>query len=291
MIAAMAEPQDSSVEEERERLLDSWERASAGWARHADEVREWGLPVATWMIEHARLQPGQQVLELAAGAGDIGFMAAERILPGGTLISSDAVDGMVELAKTRAAEQGVENVEFRRLQLEWIDLPTASVDAILCRWALMLILDPAAALQECRRVLRPGGRLALAVWDLPDVNPWTTIPRESLVRLGALEPTTAGGPGMFSLAQPGRLEAMLEEAGFVGVTVEAVPLVEAYKDPLSWLGAMIDRSQIFNRAWRELDDQRRRRVRAELESAAQEFTAPDGTIRVPGRALAAVADA
>jgi ubiquinone/menaquinone biosynthesis C-methylase UbiE len=285
----MTEAQDPSVEEERERLLDNWERASAGWARQADQVREFGMPVAVWMIEHAQLQPGQRVLELAAGPGDVGFMAAEQILPGGTLVSSDHAEGMVELAKTRAAEQGIENVEFRQLQLEWIDLPTASVDAILCRWGVMLLIDPAAALQECRRVLRPGGRLALAVWDLPEANPWATVPQASLVRLGVLEPPTPGAAGMFSIAQPGQLEAMLKDAGFVEITVEAVPVTRAYEEPLSWLGETIDCSQMFNRAWSELDDERRQQLRAELDSAAREFSAADGTIRIPGSSLAAVA--
>ncbi len=86
------------------------------------------------MIEHAGLQPGQTVLELAAGPGDTGFLAAPLIAPGGTLISSDASAGMLDVARERAQEQGIENVEFKQLQLEWIDMTAASVDVILCRW-------------------------------------------------------------------------------------------------------------------------------------------------------------
>lgn len=293
----MAEPldpnvdQSSAVEEERERLLDSWEQASAGWARQADGVREFGLPVARWMIEHAELQPGQRLLELAAGPGDVGFMAAERIRPGGTLISSDAAEGMVELARTRAAEQGIEGVEFRQLQLEWIDMETATVDAVLCRWGVMLTVDPAAALQECRRVLRPGGRVALAVWDVPEANPWATIPQDGLVSRGLLEPPAPGAAGMFSLAAPGRLADLLAEAGFVEITVEPVTVTKVYDQPIAWLSETVDCSQMFGRAWRAFDDERRREVRAEFESAAREFTGPDGTIRIPGRSLAAVAHA
>ena len=85
-----------------------------------------------------QLGPGQRVLELAAGPGDTGFMAARLIEPGGTLICSDAVAGMLDVARERAEEQGIDNVEFKQLQLEWIDLPTASVDVVLCRWGVML---------------------------------------------------------------------------------------------------------------------------------------------------------
>jgi SAM-dependent methyltransferase len=287
----MAESLDQDVEEERERLLDGWEQASAGWGRQADSILEFGMPVARWMLEHADLQPGERVLELAAGPGDVGFMAAELIRPGGELVSSDATEGMIELARMRAAEQGIENVEFRQLQLEWIDLPTASVDAILCRWGVMLTVDPGAALQECRRVLRPGGRIALAVWGVPEQNPWATIPQGVLVRMGLLEPPTPCGPGMFSMAAPGRLEEMLKEAGFVDIEVEPVTLTRVYAESVTWLGETVDCSQMFGRAWRTLDDERRRDVRAELDSAAREFAGPEGTIRIPGVSLAVVAHA
>src|ERR1700733_9993675 len=118
-----------------------WERAAAGWEQRADRIRDWGVPVSAAMVDVLALQPGEQVLELAAGPGDTGFMAAGLIAPGGTLICSDAVSGMLDVARERAEELGVTNVEFKRLQLEWIDLPTASLDVVLCRWGLMLIFD------------------------------------------------------------------------------------------------------------------------------------------------------
>ena len=119
------------------------------------------------MIDALSPQPGQRVLELAAGPGDTGFMAAELIVPGGTLICSDGAEAMLDVARERAAAQGISNVEFRQLELEWIDLPTADVDAVLCRWGIMLVVDSETAAREIRRVLKPGGRAALAVWDGP----------------------------------------------------------------------------------------------------------------------------
>src|SRR5206468_183360 len=115
-------------------MAERWERAAAGWGRLADRVRAWGMPVSVWMIEHLGLQPGQRVLELAAGPGDTGFLAAELIAPGGALISSDASSAMLDVARARAEALGIANAEFKQLELEWIDLPTASVDAVLCRW-------------------------------------------------------------------------------------------------------------------------------------------------------------
>src|ERR1700753_1301991 len=154
MMSAM---DDDAIETQRAELLDAWDQQAPGWGRQADGTRAVGMPVSAWMIEHAQLQPGETILELAAGPGDTGFMAAERVLPGGRLICSDGSEEMLTVAKERADEQGVPNVEFKQLQLEWIDEETASVDVILCRWGFMLPVDPAAAFRECRRVLRPGG--------------------------------------------------------------------------------------------------------------------------------------
>ncbi len=86
---------------------------------------------------------------------------------------------MLEGARARALELGLSNIEFKVLNAEWIDLPLASVDAVLCRWGYMLMADPAAALAETRRVLRPGGRVALAVWDALEANPWALLPARS----------------------------------------------------------------------------------------------------------------
>jgi SAM-dependent methyltransferase len=282
---------DEEIEEERERLLDGWDVAARGWARQADRTHETALPISEWMLDHARPARGETVLELAAGPGDTGFMAAARIAPDGVLVCSDASNEMLEVARERAAEQGLTNVEFKQLQLEWIDMETASVDVILCRWGVMLTLDPASALRECRRVLRPGGRLALAVWDLPAANPWSTIFQAALQELGHVQPAPDGGPGMFALAAPGVLAGMLAEAGFLEVEVEPVAILSRYSGVLDWVGETRDRSRYFAGVWAQLNDQQRQELRELLAIRAAGFTAPDGSLALPGSSLAAAASA
>jgi SAM-dependent methyltransferase len=213
------------------------------------------------------------------------------IEPGGTLISSDAVAGMLEIARERAAEQGIANVEFKQLQLEWIDLETASVDAVLCRWGVMLSVDPGAALQECRRVLRPGGRLALAVWDLPEHNPWATIPTGAMNELGHGAPPDPHAPGPFALAEPGRLGELLAAAGFVEPVIDSVSIERRYEDFEAFLDEMLDLSYVFGTAWSQLTDAQQAELMRAMQERCAAFTAADGTLRLPGRCLVALADA
>ncbi len=249
------------------------------------------MPVAEWMVEHLALTPGQRVLELAAGPGDTGFLAAEAIAPGGTLVCSDGAEAMLEVARGRATKLGFENVEFRRLELEWIDLPTASVDAILCRWGFMLSPDPAAALQEARRVLRPGGRIALAVWDAAERNPWATVPREAVQTLGHASPPDPSGPGMFALAAPGRLQELLAGAGFLDALIEGVDVPREYPSLQDYVEETRDLSRSFAEVGQDLTDRQRAELRSTIASLAEPFTAADGSLRLPGRSLVAVAAA
>jgi ubiquinone/menaquinone biosynthesis C-methylase UbiE len=277
-------------DEQRAGILDGWEHAAAGWGRRAQRVRDWGMPVSTWMIEQLSLQPGQRLLELAAGPGDTGFLAAELIAPGGTLISSDATEGMLEVARQRASDLDLSSV--KQLEIEWIDLPTASVDAILCRWAYMLTVDPEAGMREARRVLAPGGRIALAVWDGPEANPWATIPTDALIQGGYIEPIDrAVSAGIFSLADPQRLQEMLEEAGFVDVLVESIDLTRAYDRFDKFWDESLELSPSLSVALERLTGEQREDVRRRAAALAQPFTESDGATHLPGVSLVASASA
>jgi len=278
-------------DEQRAELLDGWDRAAAGWKARADYVQQFGMPVSAWLIDALALQPGESVLELAAGPGDTGFLAAELVSPGGTVISSDGSEAMLDTARERAAARGVLNVEFKQLQLEWIDLPTASVDKALCRWGVMLTVDPAAALREARRVVKPGGRYALSVWDAADQNPWATIPGRSLVEAGLVAPPDPSAPGMFALSAPGLLDQLLRDAGFVEATVDAVVLDRPYESLDRYLEIQLDIARPFREALEPLAADEREGVLARVRALAGPYTRADGSVLFPGRSLVAVAGA
>ena len=272
-------------------MLERWEQAAGGWGRRAERVREMGMPVSAWMIEHLALAPGQRLLELAAGPGDTGFMGAELIEPGGRLICSDAAEEMLSVARERAGQLGVTNVEFKRLELEWIDLPAADVDRVLCRWGVMLVVDPAAALREIRRVLRPGGRVALAVWDAAELNPWITLTARAVVELGHATPPDPTAPGPFALSGQGVLEGMLADAGFTDVRVNAVDLVREYEDVAHYIDEQLDLSRVFVDAHAKLSTEEWEKVTARVAELAEPHASAEGRVHLAGRSLVATADA
>jgi SAM-dependent methyltransferase len=278
-------------EEQRAASREMWERAAEGWGSRADRVREWGMPVSATMVDALALQPGQTVLELAAGPGDTGFMAAELVQPGGKLISSDGAEAMLEVARARAADLGVGNAEFRQLELEWIDLEAGSVDAVLCRWGIMLIVDPEAAAMEIRRVLKTGGRAAFAVWDRPDRNPWATIPSQAMIDLGLAERPDPDAPGMFRLAADGALVELLESSGFTDVKVAPVSLDRRYNTADEFVEETLELSPMMRRTLAEVSEPDRQRVSERILEATQAYTADDGSVLLPGSSLVAVASA
>jgi SAM-dependent methyltransferase len=135
---------------------------------------------------------------------------------------------MVDAARRRADELGVSNVEFRTMDAERMDLADGSVDGVLCRWGYMLMAEPAAALGETRRVLRPGGRVAFSVWADPAANPWASVPARALLEHTGAEPPDPTAPGIFAMASEERTRELLDAAGLRPTRIEHVEMVWSF---------------------------------------------------------------
>jgi SAM-dependent methyltransferase len=233
--------------------------------------------------------PGDTVLELASGPGDTGFVAAERLGPDGLLLSTDVAPEMVDAARRRAAELGVENVEFRVEDASAISLSDSTVDGVLCRFGVMLVPDPARALAEIARVLRPGGRAALAVWASADDNDWMTAAGRSAVELGLLEPPDPAAPGPFRLADPDELRRQITEAGLRVEALENVPLLWRAATLDEWWNAVRDLSRMLTTLLERLTPDQVQAVRDGADRRLAQYVAEDGSLEVPGLARAVVA--
>jgi SAM-dependent methyltransferase len=279
-------------EDIRQQSRVRWTATAEGWGKRADQFRRATMPVATWMVDAVGPQPGDTLLELAAGPGDTGFLAAELVRPGGTLICSDFVPEMLKVAQERAKALGLDNVRFKQIDAETgIDIEAASIDGALCRWGYMLMADPVTALGQTRRVLKPGARLALAAWTGPDENPWSALPARELIRRGLEERPDPAAPGQFAWAQEGVIEERLAEAGFVDYEVAAVEFTIPYRSVEDWWATANDMSMRFADATRGMDAATKAEIMAALTEQAAPFADGDGALAIPARTWTAVATA
>jgi ubiquinone/menaquinone biosynthesis C-methylase UbiE len=214
--------QEQARDEVREHLSRMWDGVAPGWGEHAAFVDARAAAMTEAMLGLARIEPGARVLELAGGAGGAGLAAAARVGTGGEVVISDVSPRMTAIAQARADELGLRNVRTRALDLEEIDEPDASYDAVICREALMLVPDPARAVAEIARVLRPGGRVALSVWGPRAENPWLGVVFDAVGAQIGIPMPPPGLPGPFSLDDRDRLAHVLDVPGLTAVEIRHV---------------------------------------------------------------------
>jgi SAM-dependent methyltransferase len=278
-----------TIDEQRQEIYDIAEAIAPGWERRRSDIEEASAPVREWVLRALAPHSGDTVLELAAGVGDTGFDAAAIVGPRGRLITSDFSPAMLDAARRRGAERGVQNAEYRVIDAERIELQTDSVDGVLCRFGYMLMADPAAALAETRRVLRPGGRLALSVWGPAERNPFFGIIAMSLVGRGHMPAPDLSGPApAFSMADPARTAALLRAARFTDVRTEEVQVHFSVATADEYLSLIADTAGPIGLALRALSEADRAEIRTEVEGPLGRFVAGSG-YEIPGVALCAVA--
>ena len=184
-----------------------------GWdlaAAHFDALwREQLAPAQAAMLAMAVPAAGEHVLDVACGTGVASEVVADAVGAKGGVLGVDISQAMVDAAAARAKAQGLVNLRFARMDAERLDLADASFDLVLCALGLMYLPDPAAGLREMRRVLRPGGRVAVAVWGERARCGWSTV-----FPIVDAEVISDVCPLFFQLGQPGALAAELARAGF-----------------------------------------------------------------------------
>lgn len=269
--------------------IDNWRSVAAGWERQRQLFWESTHLVSERLVELLDPRPGETILELAAGPGDTGLLAARSLAPGGWLVSTDFAPEMVEAARRRATELGLDEgvVSFAVEDMTALSFEDATFDGVVCRWGLMLVPDIDRAAHEIERVLRPGGRVALAVWADPDDNDWMTAPGRSALELGLAERPDPEAPGPFRLSRDGLLAEVLTEAGLTVETLEDVAISWRVAALSDWWAATQDTSRalalILERATEEEADA----VRVGAERRLERYVQPDGSLVVPGRARVA----
>jgi SAM-dependent methyltransferase len=269
----------------------AWGAQAQAWYAQLDVTeRQWG-PLNEGLLELARVETGDRVLDLASGIGDPALAAAARVGPTGRVIATDLSPDMLAFAAQRAAAAGLSNVEVHEMDAEEIDLPAASVDVVLCRLGLMFLPDLDRALAGVHRVLVPGGRFATAIPWRPASQAMPRLVGAMVAALGLPKPPPPepGTPGIFSLADASFLCAALDRAGLIGVRIEPYTLHHDYHSPQEWIDQVLALNAPLRQMLRGLSTEDIERGRTAAITAAREYQQADGHVRFPAYGYCATA--
>ena len=267
---------------------EQWNKDGAAWRRWTPTLDLWYGEITRQMLAAARVQPGQRILDVAAGAGEPAVSAAERVGPSGYVLATDISEGIVELARQVARERGFNQIETCAMDGEKLDLPDASFDAVLCRLGLMYMPHPITALREWRRVLKPGGRVAAAVFSRPELNDWGALPASIIRRRAQLLPPVPGQPGPFSLGGVGVLEEVFRQAGFTNSQVHTLSVPHRAASAAEYVGVAREAFGGFNAMMANLSPHDCDSVWNEVETSMRKFESPTG-FEAPGECLVGAA--
>jgi ubiquinone/menaquinone biosynthesis C-methylase UbiE len=199
---------DAELEQIREQQKDSWNNFSSGWRKWDHLTMDFLRPTGEEII--GLLQPGgtELVLDVAAGTGEPGLTIAS-MLNGGKVVCVDLAEKMLAVASDNAARRGIENFETRVADVSELPFDDNTFDALSCRFGYMFFPDMLRATREMVRVLKPGGRMAVSVWNVPEKNFWVTAVMGTIKRNIELPAPPAGASGMFRCAGQGLIAGLL----------------------------------------------------------------------------------
>jgi enediyne biosynthesis protein CalE5 len=262
-----------------------WDQAAEAWKRWWPTLERTMKVVSDRLVELARVQEGQRVLDIATGIGEPAVTAARRVGPAGRVVATDISPHMLEIASERVAAEGLSNIEFVEADAEALDFPENSFDAVLCRFALMFLPDVNAVLQRVLKLLVPGGRFAAAVWGPAEKVPMTSVPMAVIRRELNLPAPEPGTPGAFSLADPDLLKEIFVSAGFSAVHTERLMVSYEMASAEEFVSFRRDVAAHITVLVSSEPPERQKEIWRAVVDAMSPYVASDGKLRVENEAI------
>lgn len=262
-----------------------WNRVSSAWEKWDAWLDISMGSCNRRLVERARLTPGQRVLDLGSGTGYPAIPAALRVGSSGHVTGVDLAEEMLEVARRKADTLGLKNVVFQACDVASLPFEDAGFDSVISRFCLMFLPHLDQALHEIRRVLKPGGTVAAAVWAVREKNPFLSLPMgvlKDFIEMPPMDPTV---PGIFYLAQPGDLMGRMKAAGFSNIVEEEMPVEGIYTSGLEYLECLQEIAAPLQTLFAKVPPEKRPAVEEGIVTAAEKYRR-DGKVRIPGVALA-----
>lgn len=208
---------EAQLELIRDQQKQSWNKISGGWKKWDLMVMDFLNPMGDEIIQLLKPSGNDVVLDVGSGTGEPGLTIA-TMLTGGKVIINDIAEDMVEIARENAERRGIKNIETDTSDVCQLPFADNTFDAISCRFGFMFFPDMLLAAKEMVRVLKPGGRIATSVWNVPDKNFWVTAIMSSINKNLQPAPSLPGAPGMFRCAKEGFMKDLFIQAGLKNIT-------------------------------------------------------------------------
>jgi ubiquinone/menaquinone biosynthesis C-methylase UbiE len=208
---------EAQLEQIREQQKETWNKFSSGWKKWNDFTMDWIKPMGDEIIRLLKPKEDDMVLDVAAGTGEPGLTIA-TMLKSGKVIVTDLAEDMLEVARENAVKRGIKNFETKVCDVCELPFADNTFDAVSCRFGFMFFPDMLLAAKEMARVLKPGGRIATAVWGVPEKNFWVTAIMSTINKNIQLPSPPQGAPGMFRCAQSGFIADLFKQAGLKNIS-------------------------------------------------------------------------
>ena len=265
--------------------MQEWQETAVYWTKHHHTIRTMFAPLTRALIEQARIAPGQLILDVAGGAGEPSLTIAEKVGARGSVMCTDPVASMLAAAENEALALGLKNLQFRQCTADSLPFNDDTFDGAICRLGVMFFPDPLAGLREMLRVIKPGGNVALAVWDKSDVNPYSYVVTEAVSRYGQRSPVAPSTFDGFRFAEPGKLAGILKDAGAIDVVERVLQFDIAA--PISVEEFWTMRSEVSETLREKLKavlDEEKRQIADEVQEAVRPFFS-EGQMRFPAQMI------
>ncbi len=275
----MTHPDNIEIKQQQH---DNWSSIAEGWRRRDAMLSKGAAPVSQRMLELVNLASGSHLLDIASGTGEPAIPAARLVGATGRVVGTDLSDEMLAVARDKASENKLNNIEFHCMDAELLDFAPASFDAVTLRWGLMFMPEPEACLAAAYKALKPDGRISLACWAAPQKNPFIGILIQTLRRHIDLPTPPPDSPGIFAFADQGRLYSVLEAAGFTDIVVEEMQLdVFEVEDGQAYWETMSDLAAPVMEPVNKMDDSSRSAYINDVIATANEYRQGE-TLRAQG---------